>query len=128
MQGIELPVGESKQVTIAADRGWQPTGIVLNGTYDIKAEGRFQVNDQPEPWLSEPDGVSVKYVRGERLGCLLGTTYSASSPRAFNDAFRIGTATTVNNQKGTLFLRLNEAMNSLANNKGQVAVTITRTK
>lgn len=124
--GVALGAGESKQLTVAADRGWQSTGILLGqGSYEIKASGRFQVSDQVKPWISEPNGVSINYIRNQRLGCLLGTCYDPNSP-TFANSFKVGTGRTVTDQNGTLFLRVNDAMNSLANNKGEVNVTIRR--
>ncbi len=126
--GVAIGHGESKQLTVAADRGWQSTGILLGrGSYEIKASGRFQVSDQVQPWISEPNGVSINYIRNQRLGCLLGTCYDSNAP-TFANSFKVGTGTTITNRNGTLFLRINDAMNSLANNKGEVNVTVRRLK
>ena len=71
--GRELPTGGAT-VEVAADRGWQSTGITLEAgkSYRLQAQGQYQVADEPRPWISEPAGVTVRYYRGQPLGALLG--------------------------------------------------------
>ena len=82
--GKELPLGGTT-VAVAADRGWQNSGIRLEAgkAYQLAASGQYQVGrDEPPPdllelaqrpqtWLSEPNGVSIHYVHGRPLGILL---------------------------------------------------------
>ena len=125
-----LAVGEKKTVQIKANRGWQPTGILLDqdATYEIKVDGRYQVNDEPKPWISEPNGVSIQYVRGERLGCVLGAVMNLKDRKSLSRVTRIGESSTFAGSDGTLYLRINDSMDSLANNAGTAAVTISRSK
>jgi hypothetical protein len=74
-------------VTVAADRGWQNSGVqLLSGVkYQLKASGRYQVANKPlnsrsdsenankksKIWWSEPGGVSIRYYQGRPLGILL---------------------------------------------------------
>ncbi len=60
-------------VSIAADRGWQNSGIQLQAgaKYRLKASGRYQVANQPKIWWCEPGGVSIRYYQGRPLGILL---------------------------------------------------------
>ena len=60
-------------VTIAADRGWQNSGIQLQAgvKYRLTASGRYQVANQPKIWWCEPGGVSIRYYQGRPLGILL---------------------------------------------------------
>jgi len=91
---------KAKSVTIAADRGWQNTGLRLEaGTkYHITASGRYQIAKEsknsshihnqglPRPtnsnistdvdasskiWWCEPGGVTIRYYQGLPLGILL---------------------------------------------------------
>ncbi len=70
--GVKLPPRGAK-LTVAADRGWQNTGVRLEAgkTYDLQATGRYQVGKEPRVLWSEPSGVSIRYVRGKPLGMLL---------------------------------------------------------
>ncbi|HEY2761503.1 MAG TPA: hypothetical protein VGI75_12190, partial [Pirellulales bacterium] len=86
-----LPLGEGRgegvykkgaaTVTVQADRGWQNSGLQLEAGKACKltATGRFQVaidpkdhiGNSPKPWISEPGGVSIRYIHGRPLGQLL---------------------------------------------------------
>jgi hypothetical protein len=59
--------------SIDVDRGWQATGIWLEPgqAIELTATGRYQLADDPGPWWSEPDGVTLRYHRGRPLGRLL---------------------------------------------------------
>ncbi|OYV85344.1 MAG: hypothetical protein B7Z73_13745, partial [Planctomycetia bacterium 21-64-5] len=72
------PLAEKGQtITIAADRGWQSSGIRLSAgsEYEITARGRYEVANQPQPWWCEPGGVTLRYFRGQPLGMLLATVF-----------------------------------------------------
>ncbi|NOX54680.1 MAG: hypothetical protein GXP27_09625 [Planctomycetes bacterium] len=45
---------EVRQVRIAADRGWQSSGVLVREgqSYEISASGRFVVANEPKPWSS----------------------------------------------------------------------------
>ena len=60
-------------VSVAADRGWQSSGVRVDAgkSYRLRAAGRYQVADRPQPWPCEPGGVSIRYYRGRPLGILL---------------------------------------------------------
>lgn len=128
--GVELEVGESKTVSVAADANWQPTGIALSdsGTYKVTATGRYQVNDDPKPWISEPNGVSIWYANEIRLGCVVAAVYSPRDKDSLANMIKIGEGTTLTNRDGTLYLRINDIMSSLSNNAGAAKVTIQREK
>ena len=59
-------------VTVAADRGWQNSGLRLEAgaKYRLTATGRYQVAKDPR-WQCEPNGVSIRYYQGRPLGILL---------------------------------------------------------
>ena len=130
--GEPLPTG-GKTVEVAADRGWQSSGIQLEAgrNYRVEATGRFQVGNKPKPWISEAGGVTIRYVNGRPLGMLLG----AVRPDGFDSSLNqtplaepqaIGRGRTLSPQvSGTLYLRINEAPGELLDNAGNLSVTVT---
>ena len=70
--GKPLPP-EGATVTVAADHGWQNSGLRLEAgaKYRLTAEGRYQVAKIPTIWWCEPNGVSIRYYQGRPLGMLL---------------------------------------------------------
>jgi hypothetical protein len=133
---IEFKVGQplpaaGATVTIAADRGWQSSGYQLEAgkSYRITATGRFQLAKKPRPWISEPNGVSIRYSQGKPLGILLGAVYSPSKdPKArvaLAIPLTIGLGAALKpDHSGTLYLRVNDSLAELADNAGKVDVRI----
>ncbi len=132
-RGEPLPAAGAT-VEISADRGWQSSGIALEPgrRYAISAAGRFQLAGKPTPWISEPNGVTIRYWNGRPLGLLL----CAIRPHDFDAALdqtplakpqAVGLGTTLRSPvSGTLYLRINDAPGELADNAGQLSVTVTR--
>ncbi|MCO6046487.1 hypothetical protein NG895_21520 [Aeoliella sp. ICT_H6.2] len=147
-EAIEFPqrmadlkrVSTSARLSVAADRGWQCTGLVLEAgkTYEIKASGRFVVGAEPDgvPWIAEPGGITLEYNAGEPLGKLLGVIdprppADASTTRGVTSAFlepvAVGTQGELTpTQPGILFLRLNDSPGSLHDNRGEASVGVRR--
>jgi hypothetical protein len=126
--GRALPEAGAK-ITVAADRGWQNSGVRLEaGTaYEVRASGRFQVADRPQPWPCEPNGVSIRYYRGRPLGILLAAVRpdEPASPSALISPQTVGLGTTlVPKRSGTLFLRINDSNGELADNAGVLVVEV----
>jgi hypothetical protein len=78
--------GQPRSVTIAADRGWQSSGVWLDAgkTYHVTASGRYQIAVEKtsageKPWPCEPGGVTIDYHDGRPLGMLLGAVVEAGS-------------------------------------------------
>jgi hypothetical protein len=131
-------------VVIAADRGWQNSGIRLQAgvKYQLKASGRYQVANQPKIWWCEPGGVSIRYYQGRPLGILLAAVRPESpsmrsqaepgnekSPSGFLKPITIGLGTTITlEQSGTLFLKINDSAAELDDNVGEVHVEIAQVK
>jgi hypothetical protein len=126
-------------VVIAADRGWQNSGIILQAgvKYQLKASGRYQVANQPKIWWCEPGGVSIRYYQGRPLGILLAAVRpeipSVRSqagpmneyPSAFLRPITVGLGTSITpEQSGTLFLKINDSAAELDDNAGEVRVEI----
>lgn len=135
-QGTRLTNGP-RSVTIAADRGWQSSGVRLDAgkSYRVTASGRYQIASSDidgvaETWPCEPGGVTIEYHDGKPLGMLLGAivsrTAEASAAHAtLADEFDIGlNATITPAANGTLYLRVNESPSQLTDNRGELAVTI----
>ncbi len=123
--------GGSLKFELAADRGWQSTGLQLAGgrRYRVEASGRFQLDDQPVVWWSEANGVTIHYVRGFPLGMLLGAVVDEQAPSAGVESLLhpepIGTRTDLQPAHGgTLYLRINDRPSSLRNNAGRLDVAV----
>lgn len=122
------------RLDIAADRGWQSSGVLLETgkTYEINASGRFTLADQPKPWESEPQGITFRYFDHRPLGLLIGCIRAEEgNAGGDNDPMlkivEIGRGRSLKAPlTGTLYLRLNDAWNSLSDNRGLVSVDIRR--
>ncbi len=124
------PQGAS--VTIAADRGWQSTGLKVEAgkRYQLSAGGRYQLASHPKAWWSEPGGVTIRYHRGQPLGKLLaaigdlerppaGTLTPLAAPQPIGLSATIEPAAT-----GTLYLKVNDSPAELADNQGDLSVKV----
>ena len=127
-----LPTAKpTAKVTLKADRGWQSTGLRLAAgkTYRLRATGRFQVDDEPKPWMSEANGVTLRYHAGRPVGVLLAAVHDpAVVPHGLCTLCKplaVGAdATWKCGQDGVLYLRVNEAPNQLADNRGELMVEV----
>jgi hypothetical protein len=118
-------------VKVAADRGWQSTGVQLEAgkTYHLRAVGQCQVADDPRPWLSEPAGLTIRYWEGHPLGALLAAIhpepFDTGSDSSLLTPLLIGAEATIQPAvTGTLYLRINDSPAELAENAGSVQVSI----
>lgn len=122
----QQPVTGEQQVTIAAGRGWQGTGwqVEAGKTYEINASGEVSLDDQPQPWISEPQGITLRYADGIPLGRLTGLLVESKAFEGLRkiDLGRRSSWTAPNT--GTLYLRVNDNWNDLHNNEGSYRVTI----
>jgi hypothetical protein len=126
-----LPPG-GVSATIAADRGWQSTGIRLEPgvSYRLLAAGRYQVAETSEIWWCEPGGVTIHYYNGRPLGILLGAVRDDTQPlQGLSPLVRPETIglqkTWTPKQGGTLFLKINESAADLWDNQGEIFVQVT---
>lgn len=122
--------GTPVKLDIAADRGWQNTGLRLEASmrYQVTASGRYTLAIEPKPWISEPGGVTIRYHRGLPLGILLAVVRpekAAQGPSPFFNPQVIGRGATIEpKQTGTLYLRINDFAGELADNSGTAEVVI----
>ncbi|MGQ9915239.1 MAG: hypothetical protein ACUVQQ_12930 [Thermogutta sp.] len=128
--GVPLP-SAGAAYSVAAHRGWQNTGYRLEAgkTYRLTAQGRYTVCRQGGDWISEPDGVTIRYHRGRPLGMLLAAVDSPDVPpdpsRGFLDPVAVGSACQWSPPvSGTLFLRINDSPAELSDNSGAATVFI----
>ena len=134
---LELAPGKpladrSAPIDVAADRGWQSSGVLVERgkSYRIKAAGRFVLAEEPRPWESEPQGVSIRYHAGLPLGMLVAAIRSVPPPAkpphtTMLDVLPIGRERVLKPAvTGTLYFRVNDYWNELSDNSGSVQVTI----
>jgi hypothetical protein len=122
--------GGNGRATVEADRGWQNSGLRLEEgkKYKLTATGQYQVASEVLPWMSEPPGISIRYVRGRPLGQLLAVVrpnrnFNGNSP--FLKPIVIGAEGTITpTETGTLYLKINDSAGALGDNKGQAEVQI----
>jgi hypothetical protein len=127
--GKPLPP-EGATATVATDRSWQAAGVRLEAgkRYRLRAKGRYQLADQPRVWWCEPNGVSIRYYHGQPLGILLAAVRAddgatGSSGLVLPQVVGLETVLTAP-RDGTLYLRINDAPDSLADNVGTATVEI----
>lgn len=127
-KGTAEAIGGNRQITLQADRGWQSAGVAVKAgqTYRLTAKGRFVIGQEPDgtPWPCEPNGITLEHHAGRPLGELLATV--DSGPDAFVAPTPIGLAADYKpSASGTLYLRVNDAPNALAENAGTLTVEVT---
>ena len=121
-------------MTVAADRGWQSSGLRLTAgeSYQLIGSGRYQVANPTgkKPWLSEPDGVTIRYYYKRPIGVLLWAvlpddlTVAKESPLTKPQVVGSG-ATIVPTESGTLYLRINDSSARLSDNAAAATVRVT---
>lgn len=126
--------GQPRTATIAADRGWQSSGVLLEAgkSYRLSATGRFQiavedVNGVETQWPCEAGGVTIEYHAGHPLGMLLGAVVpsKASGNSGFARPLAIGLGRTITPEvSGTLYLRVNDSAARLGDNRGALTIRV----
>jgi hypothetical protein len=122
------PLGSrTHTVAIAADRGWQSSGVrlIAGKSYRVTADGRYEIANDGEPWPCEPGGVTIDYYDGRPLGMLVGAIDGRTKRTTLADTIDIGLGTTITvSGSGTLYLRVNDSAGQLHDNRGTLKVTI----
>jgi hypothetical protein len=134
--GHPLPTA-GMNVTIAADRGWQSSGVKLEAgkTYRLRAAGRYEIAETVaadgtrRTWPCEPGGVTIRYYRGRPLGMLLGAVepdaLPVGTPPPMLQPIPLGLEATLKPERaGTLYLRVNDSNGELTDNTGTLTVEI----
>jgi hypothetical protein len=126
--------GMPRTTSIAADRGWQSSGVWLEQgkPYTVSASGRYQVDVEQTPEGTrdvpcEPGGITLEYHDGRPLGMLIGAIVDgeASGEATFAKPMAIGTGNTITPPRsGTLYLRVNDSAARLGDNRGRLTITV----
>jgi hypothetical protein len=125
------PGSQPVHFSVQADRGWQNSGLLLEAgkTYKLTANGRYQVANDPKPWISEPNGVSIRYIHKRPLGVLLAAVRPEQQSKTANSFLKpivVGSGATITpSETGTLYLWINDSAGELSDNAGHADVTIT---
>lgn len=127
--GVPLPK-TGADCLIQAARGWQSTGIRLEKgkNYLLKAQGEVQIAHDGKPWQSEANGVTLRYYGGFPLGQLVGNIRGDQAPDGVSQLatpIPVGTSRVLAPvTSGTLYLKINDAPNELADNQGALNVHV----
>jgi hypothetical protein len=132
----KLLADHQTKLEIAADRGWQSSGILVERgkTYQIAAAGRCVVATVPKPWESEPQGISFRYHAGLPVGMLVAAIRSAEplekAPHTtMLEVLSIGREKQLMpDHTGTLYFRVNDYWNELGDNTGVFRVGVEEVK
>lgn len=130
------PLATARRTDVAADRGWQNTGVSLatGRRCAVAARGRVTVGvlretpaGAPVTLESEPDGISIRWYRGRPIGRLLAAQWvepagGGAGRFAILGEGREATCTAI--ADGPLFLKLNEPPGELRDNAGSFSVAI----
>ncbi len=135
--------GMPRVITIAADRGWQPSGVWLEvgKSYRLSARGRYRIavdntRGGETAWPCEPGGVTIEYHDGHPLGMLLGAVYEGGSEKGegggggvvhatFARPIEIGLGCVISPKRsGSLYLRVNDSGAKLGDNRGALTITV----
>lgn len=125
------PLVAATRCTVAADRGWQNTGVALEpgDRCQIAASGRVRlaaVAAAATPIESEADGISLRWYRGHPVGRLLAAQWvERANGAAGFVVLAAGAAGEITAAAaGPLYLRVNDAPADLADNAGSYTVEV----
>ena len=115
---------------IASNVGWQPMliGIARNATLQFDSSGQVSLANEPKPWISESDGVTLAYHNGLPLGELQATMLDSPAAQdgwvAPLDVISIGSTRELTVTGGVLLLRVNDFPDQRIDNRGAFKVKI----
>ncbi|MCA9044429.1 MAG: hypothetical protein KDA69_08920 [Planctomycetaceae bacterium] len=132
--GQPLAAGTEKTMDVSSSASWQSTGIRVQAgqTISLSCAGRVTLAQVPKPWESEGTGITIRYHEGKPIGRLLGIVLPdqlpADTPLGSIPEFLqidVGNGTSVTSPtNGSLYLRVNDFWNELADNTGAFNVTV----
>ncbi len=123
---------EAADVKVRADAGWQSMRLRLKegATYELNAQGHVSLADAPEPWTSDANGITIEYAAGKPVGRLIAAVVGddlrrpAATQTLFDPIDVGGKALLTAPIEGTLYLRINDRWDSLADNHGELTVHV----
>ena len=111
---------------VDAGQQWISTGLALTAGQEIVVQctGRYVVEETTKPWSSEPDGITIDYVRGRPLGEVVGAIISIDGTHTTRH-IPIGTTRNLRSPiDGILWLQINDDWAKREKNQGNVLVQI----
>jgi hypothetical protein len=127
----DLGAGASVEYKVNAAIGWQPTGVRVHrgDTLHLSAEGSCQVGvgTNGKAWISQPPGITIRYVKHQPLGRLLATIVPIPAEEGTQvwEPVAIGRDARLPIDKdGLLMLKINDAVGDLGDNEGSLQVVI----
>jgi hypothetical protein len=107
--------------------------VTAGQSIQITGKGRVTLAQTTKPWISEPNGISIRYADGQPIGRLLAAVERAApAEQGANRHWvfqEIGPqAMWMIPESGVLFLRVNDRWNELSDNSGEYQVTVTSPK
>ena len=124
------PLDNPIQLNILANQGWQASGVSVHqdSVVQIDARGEFTIANDPKPWRSTADGVTLEYYRGQPLGKLLLMVLNPQSqdlPTELTEVVAVGQQLQWRSKgSGELFFRVNEPTGQLSDNEGSITVQL----
>ena len=126
LQNLSGDVSLPTEFVLDADQQWISTGLHLTAgqAIVIQCKGRYVVEETTKPWFSEPDGITIDYVRGRPLGEVIGAIVSADGAHTTRH-IPIGSVKTFCSPiDGVLWLQINDHWSTRDRNHGAVTVQI----
>ncbi len=123
---------EPLELAIDANKGWQSAGVLFpaGARVNVQATGVCVLANEPKPWRSEPDGVTLRYHDGIPLGRLLACVLPIEYDRAAKTLHplhteSIGSSGVIEiNQPSWLVFRINDYVGELDDNSGAYSVQL----
>jgi hypothetical protein len=124
---------ERAELKVAAKASWQASGVFVErgDQFNLRATGQSILAQEPGPWVSHPDGVTLEYHGGQPVGQLQCAIVNQlpDEPTAAEAIvpIPIGTEMLLRAQEaGELLFRINEPNALLLDNAGGYTVELTR--
>jgi hypothetical protein len=123
---------EPIRLVVNASQGWQSAGVLFpaGARIAIEATGTCTLANDPKPWSSEPDGVTIRYHDGKPLGRLLACAVPVAYDRSATtlpalDIESVGAGSEIKiSQLSWLVLRINDFAGELSDNTGAFSVQV----
>jgi hypothetical protein len=117
-------------IAVAADRGWQSSGYELKAgqAYSISAPGQFQIGKSTKPWISEANGITLEFHKRRPIGQLLAAVTDEGQSGGLTplvSPIALGPIGEIQCERdGVLYFRVNDSPAKLADNAGELQVTV----
>ena len=115
-----------KKLKLQSGKEWQDTGITIKrgATAQLNCTGRYSVHDEPRPWISEPQGITIDYVHGRPLGEITAMLV-APDGSVCSGRIPVGREGSIKAPVDSeLWLQVNDSANSRSDNSGAASVEI----